>query len=377
MKVVLNSIIILIALILIACGKPPGNSDPKLQLDELMNQAKELDIKIKALKAQIESTDTSGVIAKSKSVKIDSLEPKDFKHFIEVQGIVDANQNILAAPQMPGIVTAIFVKEGDFVTPGKILANLDGSTIKKGMAELKTGLELAELMFQKQKRLWEQNIGSEAQYLAAKNHKEQLESKMETLQSQLAMTYIKSPINGIVDEVKLKIGEIASPGFSGIRVVNNKNMKVVAKLSDSYQGKIRIGNKVFISLPESDKNIESTIHYISKTIDPKTRSFMIESSLPKDGTEFISNQAVHLKINSGILKNALIVSSNLVQKSVQGEYYILVAESINDKLYSKKRTVETGIEYNGETQIIKGLNKGDLIITVGYNELVDGQLISL
>ncbi|MBK8449201.1 MAG: efflux RND transporter periplasmic adaptor subunit [Saprospiraceae bacterium] len=308
---------------------------------------------------------------------MDSLRSRDFKHFIELQGTVSADQNVLAAPQMPGVVTAIFVKEGDFVSPGKILATLDGTTIKKGMDELKTGLNLANTMFEKQKKLWDQNIGSEAQYLQAKNQKEQLESKMQTLQSQLAMTYIKSPISGTVDDVHLKIGEIANPGFAGIRVVNNKNMKVLAKISDNYQGKLKKGDKIMIHIPESAKSIESTIRFISKTIDPKTRSFIIESSLPSGSSDFISNQSVKLKINNGTLKSAIIVSSNLVQKSIQDENYILVAESTNGSLFAKKRTVETGVEYNGETQIIKGLQIGDLIITIGYNELVDGQLISL
>ncbi|MGB4968682.1 MAG: HlyD family efflux transporter periplasmic adaptor subunit, partial [Saprospiraceae bacterium] len=180
-----------------------------------------------------------------------------------------------------------------------------------------------------------------------------------------------------VDDVHLKIGEIANPGFAGIRVVNNKNMKVLAKISDNYQGKLKKGDKVMIHIPESDKSIESTIRFISKTIDPKTRSFIIESSLPSGSSDFISNQSVKLKINNGTLKSAIIVSSNLVQKSIQGENYILVAESTNGSLFAKKRTVETGVEYNGETQIIKGLQIGDLIITIGYNELVDGQLISL
>ncbi|MBK6545947.1 MAG: efflux RND transporter periplasmic adaptor subunit [Saprospiraceae bacterium] len=377
MKAFSNSLIIFSLLLTSACNNSTNDADPKAKLEVLKKQAQEIDVQIKEIEAKIAASDTTAPVAKSKLVKVDSLRSRDFKHFIELQGTVSADQNVLAAPQMPGVVTAIFVKEGDFVSPGKILATLDGTTIKKGMDELKTGLNLANTMFEKQKKLWDQNIGSEAQYLQAKNQKEQLESKMQTLQSQLAMTYIKSPISGTVDDVHLKIGEIANPGFAGIRVVNNKNMKVLAKISDNYQGKLKKGDKVMIHIPESDKSIESTIRFISKTIDPKTRSFIIESSLPSGSSDFISNQSVKLKINNGTLKSAIIVSSNLVQKSIQGENYILVAESTNGSLFAKKRTVETGVEYNGETQIIKGLQIGDLIITIGYNELVDGQLISL
>ncbi|MBK7360575.1 MAG: biotin/lipoyl-binding protein [Saprospiraceae bacterium] len=211
-----------VIILLTACGKPTEIKDPKIRLAELKNQLKDLNAQIKELEILVAANDTSFSFSKSKLVKIDTPQKRDFKHYIEVQGIVDANNNILAAPQMPGVVTSILVKEGDLVSPGKILAVLDGATIRKGMDEVKTGLSLANTMYEKQKRLWEQNIGSEAQYLQAKNQKDQLELKLKTLESQLAMTYIKSPIQGTVDQVNLKIGEIASPGFAGVRVVNNK-----------------------------------------------------------------------------------------------------------------------------------------------------------
>jgi membrane fusion protein, multidrug efflux system len=197
------------------------------------------------------------------------------------------------------------------------------------------------------------------------------------MQSQLSMTYIKSPIQGIVDEVKIKIGEMASPGFSGIRVVNNKDMKVVAKLSDSYLGKLKTGDKAEVYFAEYDKTVDSKITYLSKTINPATRTLMLEVQLPHGKLNYISNQAVKLKINNGSIKNALVISSNLIQNSIQGENYILVAEHNNGNWYARKKTIETGVEYNGLTQITKGLKPGDLIISSGYSELVDGQLIAL
>lgn len=236
---------------------------------------------------------------------------------------------------------------------------------------------MANTMFDKQKRLWDQNIGSEAQYLQAKNQKEQLEQKLKTTEAQLAMSVIKSPISGVVDELRLKLGEMASPGFSGIRVVNDKEMKVQAKLSDSYSSKVRKGDKVIIYFPDSDASIESTISYISKTINPTTRTLMIEAALPSGKQHFLSNQAVKLKINNGTIKDALVISSNLIQRSIKGENYILVAEETNGIWYARKRNLETGVEYNGETQIKSGLKVGDQIIISGYSELVDGQLIAL
>lgn len=377
MKPSLCTLLLVSLFLMIHCSKAPEQKDPKTKLAELKSQVKELNQQIKELQMQIAESDTSVIQSKSKLVKLDTLKKREFLHYIELQGTIDARQNVLAAPQMPGVVTSINVHEGDPVYEGQILATLDGATIRKGIEEVKTGWNLANTMYEKQKRLWEQNIGSEAQYLQAKNQKEQLEQKMKTLESQLAMTHIKSPINGIVDEVKIKLGEMASPGLSGIRVVNDKDMKVQAKLSDTYLSKVKKGNKVLIYFPDSDTNLESKISFISKTINPTTRTLMIEAELPAGKQMYLSNQAVKLKINNGVIKDALVISSNLIQKSVSGENYILVAEESNGSWFAKKRTLQTGVEYNGETQIISGLKDGDQIISSGYSELVDGQLISL
>lgn len=377
MKSTLFYLLLSLQLVAWSCSKPAETTDPKAKLAALKSQVKELNDQILELQLQIAQTDTTAPSGKAKLVETDSVFKRDFRHYIEVQGTVDANQNVLASPEMPGVVRSIYVKEGDVVSQGKILAALDGSTIRKGMDEVRTGLSLAQTMYEKQKKLWEQNIGSEAQYLQAKNQKEQLEQKMKTLESQLAMTYIKAPVSGVVDEVKLKLGEMANPGFSGIRVVNDKSMKIKAKLSDSYLGKVKKGDKVLIVIPGQEKNLESAITFISKTINPQTRTMIIEASLPSGSRNFVTNQAVSMKINNGFIKDAIVVSSNLVQRSIQGEDYVLVAEASGNLVYARKRTVETGMEYNGETQIVKGLQPGDRLITTGFSELVDGQLIAL
>ncbi len=377
MKPIHFSLLILLIYCLQACTKGPATADPKSRLAELKTQAKALNDEIRALQLQIAESDTSRPGSKSKLVKIDSLKTSEFQHFIEVQGSIDAEQNVVASPQMPGVVTAIYVKEGEVVPQGKILASLDASTLKKSMEELKTGLDLATTLYNKQKRLWEQNIGSEAQYLQAKNQKEQLELKLQTLQTQFSMSYIKAPVSGIVDEVNLKIGEMANPGFHGVRVVNNKEMSVKAKLSDRYNGQVKKGDKVVIYFPEENKSLDSKVSYTSQTINTRTRTFSIEAALPSSKLNYLSNQAVKLRIQTGSVKNAIVISSNLVQTGVQGDHYVLLAEPSNGLWYARKRQVKPGVTYHGETEIIEGLKAGELIISTGFGELVDGQLIAL
>lgn len=373
----LNPRVYLIAIIPLfySCGQKVP-TDPQQRLEQLKIEQQKINMEIKQLEAELSISDTA-TVEKAKLVQIDTLRPRAFENFIEVQGIIEADQNVLASAQMPGVVTTILVKEGDVVNKGKILAILDGATIKKGIDELKTGLALANTLYEKQERLWHQNIGSEAQYLQAKNQKEQLDLKIKTLEAQLTMTYIKSPIDGTVDHVDLKLGEMASPGFAGIRVVNNKDMTIKASLSDRYIGKVKIGDKTEVYFPEQGKSLFTKIIYCSKTINPNTRSMSIEAALPDSKIHYLSNQAVKLKITTERFEKTLVISSNYIQTSVAGESYVLVAEEKDGSIYTRKKMVVPGISYNGETQILSGLEDNEKIITVGFSDLVEGQLISL
>jgi RND family efflux transporter MFP subunit len=254
---------------------------------------------------------------------------------------------------------------------------MDGNTIRKGIEEVKTGLQLAVTMYEKQKKLWDQNIGSEAQFLQAKSQKESLEQRLQTMEAQLSMTYIKAPVSGIVDEIKVKLGEMANPGFSGIRVVNGKELKVKANLSDVHIGKVKKGDKVELIFPDLHKSIQSNVSYVGQSVNANNRTIMVEAKLPNANNEFKANQFSKMKINDGILKNAIVVPSNLVQHSISGEYYVLVGVPENGLITARKKLVKMGVEYNGETQILEGLQAGDLIITAGYNEIVDGQHIQI
>lgn len=333
-------VILLAAISIISCRQGKPKTDPALRLTELRKQVKELNDEIATLEKNLADRDTTGSQnARAKLVSVDTLRKQNFKHFIELQGFVDARQNILVAPQMPGIVTRIYVREGDYVQAGKILATLDGSTILKGIEEVKTALQLAQTMFEKQKKLWDQNIGSEAQYLQAKGQKEQLEQRLQSMQSQLSMTYIKSPISGTVDEVKLKLGEPASPGFTGIRVVNASDLSVKAKLSDLYASKVKKGDPVKLYFPDWDKEFDSKLIYAGQTVSANSRTIQIEAQLPKVKQKFLANQVVKMKINDKEMKNVIVVPSNIIQKSIDGEDYVLVAEKNGGNWYAKKKIV--------------------------------------
>ncbi|MCC6816594.1 MAG: efflux RND transporter periplasmic adaptor subunit [Saprospiraceae bacterium] len=372
----LRSILLILPILCLSAScskKQQSPQDEILALKELVKKSNE---RINDLELIISKSDTNQRVIKSKKVTLDTLILQNFKHFIEAQGMVDAELNVLAAPQMPGVVKKILVKEGDYVRSGQTLAKLDANIIYQGIEELKTSIALAHTMYDKQKSLWEQNIGSEAQYLMAKNQKDQLEKKLATLHSQLDMTNIKSPVNGTIDEIKVRIGENAAPGFNGIRVVNNSKLKVKAKLSDIYIGKVKKGDKVTVYFPDIDKEIETTLNFTAQSVNTSSRTILIEAPLPGSNS-FKANQTAKLKINDANYSNVITVNSNYIQRSVSGEDYILVAVNVDGQLRAKKRVIQTGSSYDGNIVVEKGLSKGDIIITTGYSEIVDGQAIQL
>ena len=191
------------------------------------------------------------------------------------------------------------------------------------------------------------------------------------------MTKIKAPITGIVDEVRLKVGDMAAPSamMPGVRIVNSSNLKIEAKLSDSQYGKVKQGDKVQIEFPNLNKTIEETVDYVQRTIDTRSRTFTLEVNLNNANNEYAANMLAKLKINDATLKNVIVVPGNIIQKNAEG-LYVLVAENEKGINYARKKMVKTGLDYDGQTVITEGLKEGDKIITFGYSELVDGQRIA-
>lgn len=371
------SVIALSAMMLAACtgGEKQDLADKKKALADLKAQLRTTGEKITALEKEIARLDTTVKIAvKTKRVGVDTLLPVTFRHFVEVQGQVDAKENVLVMQLQPGVVTAIFVTVGDHVHKGQVLYTTDASAFESQINTVKTQLSLATTVFEKQERLWKENIGSEIQYLQAKTNKEAAESQLATLQNAVELTKCKSPIDGVVDEIRVKIGDMAAPSQlqPGVRVVNNSNLVIKAKLSDAQIGLLEVGDLVQVDFPDINKTIESKVSFVGQVVDKQTRTFNVEVKLDNRDASYKSNMIAKLLINDEVQQNVIVVPTNTIQQDENGNSYVLIAEGG----IAKKRIVETGSGYNGSTVVKKGLNKGDLVISFGYSEVVDGQSIS-
>jgi RND family efflux transporter MFP subunit len=339
----------------------------KTEQGALADKIKTLEAEIAKLDPQVEDE------TKAKSVTVTPLLAGTFQHFVEVQGTVDALNNVLVTPQMGGAVTAVYVREGDFVKQGAVIARVDDSILKQSMEELKNQQSLATTLFEKQKNLWDQKIGTELQYIQAKNNVEALERRMATLNTQMSQTRILSPIGGVVDKVNVKVGEMAAPGMGVVRVVNLSSLKIVAKVADTYAASVKKGDMVKIKFPDINQEYTARVNFVSTTVDPLSRTFTIEAKLPANNA-IKPNMLAQVLINDVTKNNTLVIDQNLVQSTERGMVVYVAVEEGGKKL-ARSKTVTTGQSYNGKIEILDGLAVGDQLITLGYQEVADGQTI--
>ncbi len=298
-----------------------------------------------------------------------------FEHYFEINGSVEAEKSAFVSPETNGQIKKIHVKEGDRVRKGDLLVELNTKILENSLEEIKTALELSKIIFKKQDELWKQKIGSEIQYLQAKNQKESLERKLETLESQLDMGKVKAPISGIIDDIFLKKGEMAAAGMQLIQLINLRSVYVNADVSESYLSKIKKGDLVNLNFPSyPDFNKNAKIYRIGNFINPSNRTFKIEIRLENRDEKLKPNLLAMLKIKDFYEEKAILIESEIIKKDAKGEY-LYVKTKNNNKYFAKKTYIETGVSDNEKTMITKGLQVNQEVIKDGYNIVKDGMEI--
>ncbi len=360
----MKKIIVAVSVIsmLVACSKPVDKND---ELTALKKQEAEIKSKIAALEAEINKGDSAqnGV-----AISVETLKAATFKNYIDVVGRVDADENVSISSEMPGTVTKINVKVGDEVHKGDVLAETDAKAISQQMSDLQTNADLVNQIYDKQKNLWDQKIGTEVQFLQAKTNKESMEKKMGALNEQLRMSKVISPINGTVDAVDIKLGQMVMPGLPSVRIINFSNLKVKADVAESYASKIKKGSEVIVRFPDTNDSLVTKVNFVSRSINTNTRSFTVEVFLD-DKKEYHPNMVAKLNINdyqSGA--PLIIVPVKTIQKDESNLPFVYVAQGN----VAKKQLVTIGKEYNGMAEITSGLKEGDVLVTAGYDLVIDG-----
>jgi RND family efflux transporter MFP subunit len=376
MKNKLTNLILVTGLVafLAACSNAP--KDKSTQLKELKTEQARIAKEIAALQEQIakETPDSAKANVKAKEVDILVLEGRNFDHYVKTQGSVESEENILVSAKTMGVITQVNVREGQMVSKGQILAHIDNSLIESGIEEVKSQLNLANTVFERQKNLWDQKIGTEVQFLQAKANKESLEKRLASMEEQNDMSRIKAPVNGVVDALEVKVGQNIAPGMPAARVVNNSDLKITANISEAYVLQLKPGNKVLVSFPDINKTLEAKLSFVGRNIDPMSRTFPVEAELPSSA-DLRPNMTAVIRVVYNTANSAIVVPINVVQQ-VNNEKIVYIAEPNGNQTVARKRVVTVEGVFDSYAQV-KGLNPGDKLITSGFQGLNDGQFVKI
>jgi membrane fusion protein, multidrug efflux system len=392
--------IITAVVILAGCGgsKKDGEAalnDKKAALEKLKNSKATAEAEIKKLQEELTKIDTNAAsTTKIKLVSVAPVTTQNFQHFIDLQGHVDADNISYISPRMgPAQVKAVYVKQGQFIKKGQLLLKLDDAIMRQGvvaakqqMEGIRTQLGYAKNIYQRTKNLWDQGIGTEVQLITAKTNVTGLENQLsaageqvKTMQQQLNTANVYSDVSGVADLVAIRVGET----FQGmtqagpqIKIVNTSSLKVVTNVPENYLTRMQKGSQVQITIPDAaNKKINSSISLISQSIDPLQRGFVAEAKIPYDAMLKPSQSAV-VKILDYAVANAVVIPINVVQSDETGKYVYVQIKSSNGKTLAHRVIVVIGEVYGEMVEIKAGLKEGDQLVTEGFQNLYEGQMIA-
>jgi RND family efflux transporter MFP subunit len=362
-----------------ACSQQQRNQEElKKQIKEKKEAINKLSVEVSKLEQQL-LADTSSNSSKiyNTPVVVKIMKPVFFEHFITVNGNVEARENAFISSETSGQIETIHVSEGQRVSKGQLLVTLNTDVIRNNIKEVKTNLQLATELYQKQKDLWDQHIGSELQYLQAKNNMESAQARLNTLQSQLDMALISAPFSGVVDDIMKKEGELAIPGVQLLELVNLDKLVIYAQVSEKYLNDVKKGEMVQVEFPAFPSvNREVPVVRTSQVINEQNRTFDVELNLDNHNEMLKPNLIATVRINDFQTDSAFVVPSIIIKEDIKGKF-LFIAEGQGENTIAVKKYVVTGMSSDDQTMLKSGVNSGDRVITQGYNLVSDGGLVQI
>lgn len=382
------TLIALVTVILSSCGDNKsesvedviaGNDLEKVRAKraEVAAKQQEFEDQLKQLDAKISSLDTVKHIPLITTL---TANEKPFNHYLELQGNVTTKNLLVLYPEFSGILSRVYVKEGQKVSKGQLLAKIDDGGLGQQKAQLQIQADLAKTTFERQERLWKQNIGSEIQYLQAKSNYEAQAKAINQLDQQLAKTTVRAPFSGTIDDIITEQGSVVSAGQSQLmRIVNLNNMYIETEVPERYLNDVTKNKDVYVELPVIDKTIESKIRQTSDYINPSNRTFKIEVAVPNKDNDIKPNLTAKLKINDYSNEKAHLIPQSIISENANGEQYVYIVKNINgnNEGVAEKIFIETGRTQGDIIEVLKGLENGAEIIEEGARSVKNGQTVKI
>lgn len=370
-----NLITIMLIGVLISCQNSNKESN---SIKELKNEKETLIRQIDSLGKRLSSVESKiskfSSVDQLTNVTAIQLEEKEFRHYLEVQGIIKADQSVEIYPERNGTVKKIYVSEGDKVSKGQTLLKIDSSVIEASIEELKTQLDLAVTTFNRQERLWGEKIGSEIEFLNAKAKKEGLENSLKSLKAQADKLQISSPFDGKVDEIFLKQGGVANPMVKAVRIINLDKVHVEIEVTESYLEYIKVGSNVELFFPSVNKNLSAKVNQIGNYINPENRSFKVRVDIENKDNNLKANLLADVKIND-FEKIGIVIPNDLIQKDGSGKLFVYTLNKNSGSYIVEKTVIHQERSYNNESLISKGLTVGSILVDKGSRLVSVGEKV--
>ena len=375
-----NGLLLLTALMVAfsACNHKDPLQAKKDQLTEYKTEVQGLQEKIKSLETEIAKQDPEFAKVNRKATLITAtpVKKEKFTHYVEVSGSVESKKNVLISAENPGSIQRIYLNEGATVKKGQLILTQDTQLLQKNLKQLNTQYDLAKTMYEKQKNLWDKNIGTQVQYLEAKNKKESLEDQIANVQTQIGKSQVRAPFDGTIDDIPVREGEMAQPGSPLVRIVNHRSMYATADLSEAYIGKFNQGDPAILFFPSLNKTINSRVSAIGQVIEPKNRTFEVEAKLPDAGVAAKPNLLVVLKLKDFEADDVAVIPTNLIQQDNTGDFVYVVSDTGKIQV-AKKVHIERGLTYKENTMVKSGLTGNEKLVEEGFREVTEGNKVKI
>lgn len=381
------SYIIVITLLLSACSSGNEQSletliasdntkDIQQKKEELVNEHQALGLQIKQLDEKLESMNPDRNVPLITTI---TAKAEKFMHYLELQGSVETKENLVITPEMSGILTRVYVKEGDKVSRGQILAKIDDGGLSQQFTSAQIQADLLKTTFDRQKRLWDQKIGSELQFLQAKSSYESAIESVNQVKQQLAKSNIRAPFTGVVDDVITEQGNVVATGQTQlIRIVNLSDMYIETDVPEDYITSITNGKDVEVTFPVLGKKIDAKIRQTGNVINPANRTFKVEIAVPNKDRTIKPNLTARLKLNDYSSETAILIPQSIISENADGEQYIYILEEKEGaKATAKQLIIETGLTQGDKIEILSGLKVNDEIVKEGARSIKDGQTVKI
>lgn len=380
--------IVPIFLLMLSCGQQDTTSIDKVlekgDLKALREKRSEIVAEQQLVADKLKQLDIA--IAARDSIKklplITTIAVKDtlFTHYLELQGSVETKKNIIIYPETSGVLTNMYVKEGQRVSKGQVLARIDDGGMSQQLAQLQVQAQLAKTTFERQKSLWEQKIGSEIQYLQAKANAEGSENNVNQIKRQLARSTVNAPFSGVIDDIIAEQGNVVAAGQTKlIRIINLDDMYIETEVPESYIGSITKGKEAKVSFPVLGTSIDTKIRQVGNYINPNNRSFMVEVGVPNKTGNIKPNLTAKVKINDYTSQKAILIPQSIISENANGDQYTYtVIDKEGQNIAKAKRViVKTGKTQGDLIEVLDGIKNGDELISEGARSVKDGQQVQI